>query len=168
VNFMCVPRCVQECPSSARGHGGARGRCLSLAEEKGFEPLVELPPRRFSKPSQSGEAAQGWDGMGTLGELAVQLLRRMLDGTCTSGDVARLAADVLANPPPVMAAAQRYLREVGGQHEGAAAVELLGLLAGAAVSGQSVRGRSFVNDPYASSPKVSGRRSNARLTRRER
>jgi hypothetical protein len=22
----------------------------NLAEEKGFEPLVELPPRRFSKP----------------------------------------------------------------------------------------------------------------------
>jgi len=67
--------------------------------------------------------------MGTLREQAVDLLVRMQDGTCTSGDVARLAADVLANPPPVIAAAQRYLREVGGQHEGAVAVELLGLLA---------------------------------------
>ncbi|MDB4986410.1 MAG: hypothetical protein JWN04_1588 [Myxococcaceae bacterium] len=70
---------------------------------------------------------------GTLRELAVDLLLRMQDGTCTSRDVARLAADVLAKPPPVMAAAQRYLREVGGQHEAAAAVELLGLLAGAVV-----------------------------------
>jgi hypothetical protein len=35
-----------------------------------------------------------------------------------------------------MAAAQRYLREVGGQHDGAAAVELLGLLARAAVGGR--------------------------------
>jgi integrase len=26
------------------------GKRLNLAEEKGFEPLVELPPRRFSKP----------------------------------------------------------------------------------------------------------------------
>lgn len=107
-----------------------------MAEEVGFEPTVPLRVRRFSKPSQTDEAAQGWDGMGTLRELAVQLLRRMQDGTCTSGDVARLAADVLANPPPVMAAAQRYLREVGGQHEGSAAVELLGLLAGTAVGGQ--------------------------------
>jgi hypothetical protein len=65
-----------------------------------------------------------------LRDQAIELLQRMQDGTCTSGDVARLAADVLANPPPVIAAAQRYLREVGGQYEGAAAVELLGVLAG--------------------------------------
>lgn len=56
------------------------------------------------------------------------------DGTCTLGDVARLAADVLANPPPVVAAAQRYLGEVGSQHEGAVAVELLGLLTSTALA----------------------------------
>jgi hypothetical protein len=67
---------------------------------------------------------------GTQGELALQLLRRMEDRTCTSCDVARPAADVLANSPLLMAAAQRYLREVGRQHERAAAVELLGLLGG--------------------------------------
>lgn len=83
--------------------------------------------------------------MGTLGELAVDLLRRMQDGTCTSGDVARLAADVLANPPPVMAAAQRYLREVGGQHEGAAAVDLLAMLAGEALATQAAEEGSLVS-----------------------
>jgi hypothetical protein len=97
---------------------------------------VELPPRRFSKPGASDAMSQGSDGMGPLRDQAIELLQRMQDGTCTSGDVARLAADVLANPPPVIAAAQRYLREVGGQHEGSAAVELLSLVVGEAVFGQ--------------------------------
>jgi hypothetical protein len=56
----------------------------------------------------------------------------MQRGTCTTGDVAKLAADVLANPPPPVAAAQRFLREVGSDHEGAAAVAFLDVLAGAA------------------------------------
>ncbi len=80
-------------------------RIESMAEEKGFEPLVGLPPRRFSEPGASDAISQGSDGMGPLRDQAVELLRRMQDGTCTSGDVARLAADVLANPPTVIAAA---------------------------------------------------------------
>ncbi|MDB4990388.1 MAG: hypothetical protein JWN04_5566 [Myxococcaceae bacterium] len=50
-------------------------------------------------------------------------------GTCSTGDVAKLAADVIANPPPLIAAAQRFLRHVGGQHEGMAAVAFLSPLA---------------------------------------
>jgi hypothetical protein len=58
-------------------------------------------------------------------------------GTCTTGDVAKLAADVLANPPALLAAAQRYLRSVGTEHEGAAAVAFLALLVGDSVSPSS-------------------------------
>jgi hypothetical protein len=90
---------------------------------------VSSRPRRFSKPSESVDAAQGCDERGTLREHAVELLERLADGTCTSGDAARLAADVLANPPPLVRAAQRFLGAVGTPHEGATAVELLGLLA---------------------------------------
>ena len=35
------------------------------AEEKGFEPLVGLPPRRFSKPWVPRVIAGGWEGMDT-------------------------------------------------------------------------------------------------------
>jgi hypothetical protein len=50
--------------------------------------------------------------------------------TCTSGAVAALAADVLSNPPPEIAAAQRFLGAIGAQHEGAAALVLLRVLMG--------------------------------------
>lgn len=99
--------------------------------------LWGYPPPRFSKPSASDAISEGSDGMGPLRGQAIELLQRMQDGTCTSGDVARLAADVLANPPPVIAAARRCLREAGGQHEGSAAVELLSVVAGEAAIGQA-------------------------------
>lgn len=57
-------------------------------------------------------------------------LQRMRAGVATTGDVAKLAAEVLANPPAVMVAARRYLNAVGTEHEGAAAVAFLALLAG--------------------------------------
>jgi len=61
---------------------------------------------------------------------AVELLERIDRSDAVSpGEVARLAAEVLSDPPPLMAAAQRYLRTVGTEHEAAAAVEFLALLA---------------------------------------
>lgn len=120
-----VPTSSQRARPRATGHAM---KPLNLAEEKGFEPLNPLRGRRFSKPGESSVAAVGSEQMGTFREHAVELLRRMQQGTCTSGDVARLAADVLANPSPLIAAAQRFLRVVGGEHEGSAAVELLWVL----------------------------------------
>lgn len=124
-----TPRDVPRC-SLPRGMavGDEANNVAESAEEKGFEPLVRLPPRRFSKPGESVDAAQGYDEKGTLREHAVELLERLQAGSCTSGDVARLAAEVLSNPPPLVAAAQRYLGAVGTLHEGAAAVAFLGLL----------------------------------------
>ena len=113
--------------SGAVGAGAATTQ--NLAEEKGFEPLVELPPRRFSKPRVTQETAPGYGPMGTLGELAIELLKRLGEGTATSGEVARLAADILSNPPPLIAAAQKYLGAVGSAHEGDRAAELLELAA---------------------------------------
>ena len=49
-----APDSPQEVPRSShraqKVAGGGSRKPLNLAEEKGFEPLVELPPRRFSKP----------------------------------------------------------------------------------------------------------------------
>jgi hypothetical protein len=59
----------------------------------------------------------------------------------TTGAVAKLAAEVLGNPPAVMVAARRYLNAVGSEHEGAAAVEFLALLAGAQVTSQDAASR---------------------------
>ena len=60
---------------------------------------------------------------------ALELLECIeLGKAVSSGNVAALAAEVLSNPPPLTAAAQRYLRTVGTEHEGAPAVEFLALL----------------------------------------
>jgi hypothetical protein len=67
---------------------------------------------------------------GGVTEAAIGELERMRAGVATTGDVAKLAAEVLANPPAVMVAARRYLNAVGTEHEGAAAVAFLVLLAG--------------------------------------
>ena len=64
-----------------------------------------------------------------LREAAIAALERMRAGVATTGEVAKLAAEVLANPPALMVAARRYLNAVGTEHEGAAAVAFLALLA---------------------------------------
>jgi hypothetical protein len=57
------------------------------------------------------------------------LLERIARGeTVGAGDVAQLAAEVVANPPPLVAAAQRFLRVLGSAPDGAAAVAFLELL----------------------------------------
>jgi hypothetical protein len=89
------------------------GRFLEISGGEGIRTPGGVTRHGGFQNRARAERLHVYDGMGTLRELAVQLLRRMQDGTCTSGDVARLAADVLANPPPVMAAAQRHLRESG-------------------------------------------------------
>ena len=61
---------------------------------------------------------------------ALELLHGLGDGTCTQAEVASLAAEVLSDPPPIVAAARRALAAIGTEHEGVAAVEFLGLLAG--------------------------------------
>ena len=50
--------------------------------------------------------------------------------------MAKLAAEVLANPSALVVAARRYLNAVGTEHEGAAAVAFLALLVGDQVSAQ--------------------------------
>jgi hypothetical protein len=74
-------------------------------------------------------------------EAAIRALERMRAGVATTGDVAKLAAEVLANPPAVMVAARRYLNAVGTEHEGAAAVAFLAFLAGAQVTSQDAASR---------------------------
>jgi hypothetical protein len=71
---------------------------------------------------------------------AVGVLERLQLGTGTVGEVAVLAAEVLANPPPLMATAQRYLRAMGTEHEGAAAVAFLSLLVDAPCRGRQGNG----------------------------
>lgn len=61
----------------------------------------------------------------------------------TTGEVATLAAEVLANPPAVMVAARRSLNAVGTEHEGAATVAFLALLAGDQVGSQDVASRGL-------------------------
>jgi hypothetical protein len=71
------------------------------------------------------------EGLATDGDLlgrAVSALERLGAGTCTAGEAAAIAAEVIKNPPPVIRAAQRYLAALGQAHEGAAAVELLRLV----------------------------------------
>lgn len=63
------------------------------------------------------------------GVAASEALVRVRDGLATTSDVAILAAEVLANPPPLMAAARRFLAAVGSQEARAAATEFLALLA---------------------------------------
>lgn len=61
---------------------------------------------------------------------AVEALERARAGlTVTTSEVAKLAAEVLANPPPLMAAARRFLCAVGTPDARSAAVEFLALLA---------------------------------------
>jgi hypothetical protein len=61
---------------------------------------------------------------------AAQALARARAGlSVTTSEVAKLAAEVLANPPPLMAAARRFLSAVGTPDARAAAVEFLALLA---------------------------------------
>jgi hypothetical protein len=55
-------------------------------------------------------------------------MERMLVGGVKAGEVADIAAELLANPPPLVAAARRYQQMAGTKHEGAAAVALLELL----------------------------------------
>jgi hypothetical protein len=78
---------------------------------------------------------------GGLREAAIGALERMRSGVATTGEVAKLAAEVLANPPALMMAARRYLNAVGSEHEGAAAAAFLALLAGAQVTLQDAASR---------------------------
>ena len=75
-------------------------------------------------------------------EAAIGALERMRAGVATTGDVAKLAAEVLANPPALMVAARRYLNAVGTEHEGAAAVAFLALLAEEQGGQQNVASRA--------------------------
>jgi hypothetical protein len=68
------------------------------------------------------------------------LIGRLGHGSCSTGDVAKLGADVLANPLPLVT--QRLLREVGTDHEGSAAVAFLDVLrCGEATRGIAREGR---------------------------
>jgi hypothetical protein len=49
---------------------------------------------------------------------AVTALERLSAGTCTAGEGAAIAAEVIKNPPAVIRAAQRYLGAIGQAHEG--------------------------------------------------
>jgi hypothetical protein len=102
---------------------------LKSAEEKGFEPLVALPPRRFSKPAVSRAKSKPYARKGTIGERAFALLESLRAGSCTESDVAQVAAEVLSDPPPIVLAAQRFLAAVGTPGAGAAAVAFLELAA---------------------------------------
>ena len=132
--------CPNEYPKLWRGHRDALATTGNLAEEKGFEPLVELPPTAVSKTvgAVCDRVGLGGDGHGVdtggVRMAAIGALERMRAGVATTGEVARLAAEVLANPPALMVAARRYLNAVGTEHDGAAAVEFLALLAGAQVA----------------------------------
>lgn len=57
------------------------------------------------------------------------LLDGLRAGSTTQGAVAELAAEVLTNPPPEMAAAQQFLGALGTPDEGMAAVAFLELIA---------------------------------------
>jgi hypothetical protein len=83
----------------------------------------------------------GCGEMGTLGERAVAALERMREGTCTAGEVAAIAAEVIKNPPAVVRAAHRYLQAIGTEHEGMAAVELLSRATGADETGSAMNER---------------------------
>lgn len=98
------------------------------AEEKGFEPLVALPPRRFSKPNGTQAISVAYAPGGTLGERAYELLTQLQGGKCSEADVAKLAAELLSNPPPAIAAAQRFLTSVGTPDAAMAAVAFLELV----------------------------------------
>lgn len=60
---------------------------------------------------------------------AAEALVRVQTGMTVTSDVAKLAAEVLANPPPLMAAARRFLGSVGTQEARGAALEFLAMLA---------------------------------------
>ncbi len=73
-------------------------------------------------------------------EKALTLLDRIRQGEAvSSGDVAKLAADVLADLPPLLAGARRFLQQVGSEHEAAAAMGFLAHLAGAAQALSALR-----------------------------
>jgi hypothetical protein len=74
--------------------------------------LVGLPPNGVKKPGESDDTSDIRDPMGPHRDHARTPLERLQAGTCTTGGVATLAADGIANPPALMAAAQRYLRAV--------------------------------------------------------
>jgi hypothetical protein len=66
---------------------------------------------------------------GTLGGRAIELLQALQAGKCSEADVAKLAAELLSNPPPAIAAAQRFLASVGTPDAAMAAVAFLELVA---------------------------------------
>lgn len=120
-------------------------KSLKSAEEKGFE-LAPTPVFK-TEGAASDHGGLGGNGHGVdIGDVrgaTLEALERMRAGAATTGEVAKLAAEVLANPPAVMVAARRYLNAVGTEHEheDAAAVALLALLAGDRVGAQDVASR---------------------------
>lgn len=117
-----------ESTSASGASANAHRKYAESAEEKGFEPLVALPPRRFSKRASSSKIPPGWPKMRTSRERLAALLAGLRDGSTTAAQVAEVAVDVLAEPHPLVSAAHRMLAALGSPAEGRAAVDLLSMV----------------------------------------
>jgi hypothetical protein len=89
-------------------------------------------------------------------EKALTLLDRIQQGdVVSSGDVAKLAAEVLADLPPLLAAARRFLQQIGSGHEATSAVSFLAQLASLAT--RELQDAAEDAEPPAESPRQMGR-----------
>jgi integrase len=124
-----VPRDVPR--SSTEGQsmsGSALAKCLESAEEKGFEPLVRSPPRRFSKPTRLVTILAPSVDLGTVAERARAVLAKLHAGECTPAEAVAPLVDVLTAPSLLHAAIQRAVKSLDTPHAGPALVEALALV----------------------------------------